>query len=157
MTRVPNRNARGVLRVWWGDRDVEAFSKLVGRLADQYSEYEPLPGIRINGRLTLGENIGDLGGLEAAHSAWRLSLAGQDAPELEQLSGEQRFFLGWAQVWRALYRDQALRNQTLSDPHSPSMYRVNGVVRNMDEWYQAFGIEPGERLYLAPEQRIRIW
>ena len=150
-------DARGVQRSWWSARDTAAFGKLVGRLADQYAEFEPLPGIRVNGHLTLGENIGDLGGVNVALAAYRLALAGRAAPRLEALSGEQRFFLGFAQIWRALYRDESLRNQVLSDPHSPSMYRVNGVVRNLDEWYAAFEVKPGDRLYLAPAQRIRIW
>ncbi len=147
----------GVLRAWWSDRDVAAFQKLGDRLADQYSAFEPLPGIKVNGRLTLGENIGDLGGLTVAHAAYRLTLADKPAPVLDGFSGDQRFFLSWAQVWRTLYRDQSLRNQTLSDPHSPAMYRVNGVVRNVDAWYAAFGVQPGDALYLKPEDRVHIW
>ena len=147
----------GVLRAWWSEQDVGEFKKLGDRLADQYSAFEPLPGIKVNGRLTLGENIGDLGGLTVAHAAYRLSLANAPAPVLDSFSGDQRFFLSWAQVWRTLYRDQSLRNQTLSDPHSPAMYRVNGVVRNVDAWYAAFGVQPGDALYLAPADRVRIW
>ena len=150
-------DARGVLRTWWNSRDEEAFKKLGDQLAAQYSGFEPLPGIRINGRLTLGENIGDLGGLSVAHEAYRLSLAGTPAPVIDGLGGDQRFFHGWAQVWRTLIRDQRLRNQIMTDPHSPSEFRVNAVVRNMDAWYEAFGVKPGDRLYLPPEQRVRIW
>ncbi len=150
-------DARGVLRTWWNRRDEEAFKKLGDQLATQYSGFEPLPGLRINGRLTLGENIGDLGGLSVSHEAYRLSLAGAPAPVIDGLSGEQRFFHGWAQVWRTLIRDQRLRNQIMTDPHSPSEFRVNAVVRNMDAWYEAFDVKPGDRLYLPPEQRVRIW
>lgn len=150
-------DAKGVLRNWWKDADVTAFKKRTDVLADQYSNFEPLPGIKVNGRLTLGENIGDVGGLTVAHRAYQLSLDGKPAPTVDGYSGEQRFFLGWAQVWRTLIRDQALRNQVLTDPHSPAMYRVNGVVRNLDAWYKAFDVKEGDALYLKPENRVRIW
>jgi putative endopeptidase len=151
-------DARGVLRTWWSAADEESFHRLAERLADQYAAFEPLPGLKVNGRLTLGENIGDLGGLTVAHEAYQLSLAGQAAPPpLDGYSGEQRFFLGWAQVWRSLIREQRLRTQIMSDPHSPPEFRVNGVVRNMDAWYAAFDVQPGDRLYLPPEERVRIW
>ncbi len=147
----------GVMRMWWLERDVAAFKVLGDRLAAQYDAFEPLPGIHVNGRLTLGENIGDLGGTSVALEAYHRSLQGKPAPVLAGLSGEQRFFLGWAQAWRTLYRDQSLRNQAMSDPHSPGMYRVNGVVRNEDAWYEAFGVKPGDALYLPPAERVRIW
>ncbi len=150
-------DAKGVLRTWWAMSDVTAFHGLVDRLAAQYDRYEPRPGIQVNGRLTLGENIGDLGGLTVALDAYHASLGGKRPPELSGLSGEQRFFLGWAQIYRNLYRDESLRNQVLSDPHSPSMYRVNGVVRNIDAWYAAFGVTPDAALYLPPAERVRIW
>lgn len=150
-------DAKGVLRTWWSDADVEAFKKRTDALADQYSAFEPLPGIKVNGRLTLGENIGDLGGLAVAHRAYLLSLDGKAAETIDGYTGEQRFFLGWAQVWRTLIRDQALRNQVLTDPHSPATYRVNGVVRNLDAWYTAFDVKEGDALYLAPDKRVRIW
>ena len=111
----------------------------------------------INGELTLGENIGDLGGLSVAYAAYRLSLEGKEAPVIDGLTGDQRFFLGWGQVWRRLYRDAELRRRLIVDPHSPSQYRVNGIVRNMDAFYEAFGVKPGDALYLAPEERVRIW
>ena len=148
---------QGVLRTWWADSDVSAFHALVDRLAAQYDRYEPLPGINVNGRLTLGENIGDLGGLTVALDAYHATLGGKPAAKLAGLTGEQRFFLAWGQIYRNIYRDESLRNQVLSDPHSPSMYRVNGVVRNMDAWYEAFGVKPGATLYLAPAERVRIW
>ncbi|MDX2274986.1 MAG: M13 family metallopeptidase [Hyphomonadaceae bacterium] len=150
-------DAQGVLRDWWNAADVAAFSQLVDKLAAQYDAYEPLPGISVNGRLTSGENIGDNGGLQVALYAYKLSLAGQPAPTLEGITGDQRFFMGWAQAWRSLIRDQALRNQILTDPHSPAKYRCNGTVRNMSAWYDAFNIQPGDALYLPPDQRVEIW
>jgi putative endopeptidase len=150
-------DARGILRNWWNERDVAAFTALGDRLAAQYDRFEPLPGLRINGRLSLGENIGDLGGLSVAHGAYRLSLAGSPAPVRDGLSGDQRFFLAWAQVWRVLYREQALRNQVMTGPHSPGEFRVNGVVRNIDAWYQAFDVQPDDALYLPAAERVRIW
>jgi putative endopeptidase len=150
-------DAQGVLRTWWGPVDEAAFEKLVDRLVAQYDTYEALPGLHVNGRLTVGENIGDLGGLTVAHEAYRLSLNGQEPPVLTGFTGDQRFFLSWAQVWRELNREASLRNQVMSNPHSPGVFRVNGVVRNMDAWYAAFGVKPGEKLYLAPEDRVKIW
>jgi len=150
-------DAKGVLRTWWNAEDVAAFKKRTDALADQYAQFEPLPGLHINGRLTLGENIGDLGGLTMAHDAYRMTLNGATAPVLEGITGDQRFFLAWAQVWRTLDRDESLRNQILTDPHSPAQFRVNGVVRNVDAWYTAFDVRPGDKLYLAPDQRVHIW
>ena len=150
-------DARGVLQDWWQPADVSAFKVLTGRLADQYNAFEPLPGLKVNGRLTLGENIGDNGGLSVALSAYKLSLQGKPAPTLGGLNGEQRFFLSWAQVWRTQLRDERLRNQVLTDSHSPPEFRVNGTVRNMPQWYEAFQVQPGDKLYLAPDQRVMIW
>lgn len=150
-------DARGVLRDWWTPADVAAFQTLVDRIAAQYDAYEALPDLHVNGRLTAGENIGDNGGLQVALHAYRLSLGGRPAPVLEGYSGEQRFFLGWAQAWRSKIRDEALRNQVLTDPHSPALFRCNGTVRNMDAWYDAFNVTPERALYLAPADRIEIW
>ena len=150
-------DARGVLRTWWNERDETAFKQLGDRLAEQYSQFEPLPGLRLNGRLSLGENIGDLGGLSVAFEAYRLSLEGRRASVIDGMTGDQRFFHGWAQVWRTLFREQRLRNQIMTGPHSPAEFRVNGVVRNLDAWYEAFDVKPGDKLYLPPEQRVRIW
>jgi len=150
-------DARGVLRTWWNPDDEAAFRKLGDNLVAQYSEFEPLPGLKLNGRLSLGENIGDLGGLSVAHAAYRLSLGDRAAAAIDGLSGDQRFFLSWAQVWRTLFREQSLRNQVMTGPHSPPEFRVNGVVRNIDAWYSAFGVKQGDRLYLPDEQRVRIW
>ena len=150
-------DARGILRTWWAPEDTTAFKKLVDSLATQYDSYMALPGLNVNGRLTLGENIGDLGGLSVALEAYHISLKGKPAPVLDGLTGEQRFFLSWAQGWRNLIRDERLRVQVMSDPHSPSKFRVNGVVRNIDAWYAAFNVQPGDELYLPPDQRVHIW
>ena len=150
-------DARGVLHTWWDQQDTDAFHARVDRLAAQYDTYTVLPGLNVNGRLTLGENIGDLGGLSVANDAYHRSLHGKPAPVLAGLTGDQRFFLSWAQVWREKQRDENLRSQLTSDPHSPGQFRINGVVRNIDRWYTAFDVRPGEKLYLAPDERVRIW
>jgi len=150
-------DAQGVLRTWWKPDDEKAFKKLVDGLVDQYAQYEALPGLKLNGRLTAGENIGDLGGLTVAYAAYKLALNDKEAPVLDGFTGDQRFFLSWAQVWRELRRDESLRNVVMSDPHSPGLFRVQGVVRNMDQWYTAFDVKPEDKLYLAPEKRVKIW
>jgi len=147
----------GNLRMWWTPEDRQKFEDLAAGLVSQYNEYEPVEGNFVNGELTLGENIGDLGGLSVAHEAYRLSLEGEEAPVIDGLTGDQRFFLGWAQIWRRLYREPELLKRLITDPHSPSEYRVNGIVRNMDAWYDAFNIDPADPLYLKPEQRVKIW
>ena len=116
-----------------------------------------MKGLHVNGQLTLGENIGDLGGLSIAYDAYRLSLGDSQPPVIDGLTADQRYFLSWAQLWRSLSRDEALRNQILSNVHSPKEFRVNGVVRNIDAWYAAFDVKPGDKLYLTPESRVRIW
>ncbi len=150
-------DAKGILRTWWKAEDVDAFKKRTESLADQYSAFEPMKGLHLNGHLTLGENIGDLGGVTIAHDAYLISLHGAPPPSVDGYTAEQQFFMGWAQVWRELNRDEALRNQIMADPHSPGENRVNGVVRNIDAWYAAFHVQPGDKLYLAPEKRIHIW
>ncbi|MBV9696689.1 MAG: M13 family metallopeptidase [Gammaproteobacteria bacterium] len=150
-------DAKGVLRTWWAAEDTEAFHKRTDQLAAQYDTFTALPGLKVNGRLTLGENIGDLGGLSVAHEAYHRALGGRTPPLRDGLTGEQRFFLAFAQVWRANDRPEALRSQVLSDPHSPPQFRVNGVVRNVDAWYEAFNVQPGDKLYLPPAERVRIW
>jgi putative endopeptidase len=150
----------GVLRDWWTAEDAAKFQAQADRLGAQYDSYAPLaadPTLKVNGKLTMGENIGDLGGLLTALDAYRLSLKGKPAPAIDGLTGDQRVFLGWAQVWRSKMRDEATRQQVVTDPHSPAMFRVDGVVRNVDAWYEAFGVKPGDPLYLPPEQRVRIW
>jgi endothelin-converting enzyme len=117
----------------------------------------PLPGVNVNGQLTLGENIGDLGGLSIAYKAWKLSLAGKPSPVLDGFSGEQRFFIGWAQAWRTKAREQYLRNQVMADPHAPAEFRANAPLSNIQEFYDAFGVKPGDKLYLPPDKRVKIW
>jgi putative endopeptidase len=149
-------DARGKLANWWTKEDAAKFKAAGDALAAQYSAYKPLPDLAINGELTLGENIADVAGLSIAYDAYRMSLGGKPAPVLEGFSGEQRFFLGFGQCWRNKYREPTLRRILLTDGHSPGEYRAS-TVRNLDAWYQAFGATPGQTLYLAPEQRVRIW
>ncbi|MBR9833746.1 MAG: M13 family metallopeptidase [Alphaproteobacteria bacterium] len=149
----------GVLRNWWTEADQANFKARTDALVAQYNAHCPLDDGEtcINGALTLGENIGDLGGLSLAYKAYKLSLNGEEAPVIDGLTGDQRFFMGWAQAWRSKYRDEAQRRLIQTDPHSPPYYRVNGIVPNLDEWYEAFGVEPHDPMYIPPEERIRIW
>ena len=150
-------DADGALRDWWTAEDAKAFEERAKKLSAQYSAFEPLPGVHIKGDLTMGENIADLGGLTLALDAYHASLHGKPAPVLDGYTGDQRVFLGWAQAWRGKLRDDAIRRQVVSDPHSPRVFRVNGVVHNIDAWYDLFGVKPGEKLYVAPADRVRIW
>ena len=147
----------GILESWWTDDDRKAFEARVSMLGAQYDSYEGLPGLHVNGRLTMGENIGDLSGVAISLQAYHASLNGQPAPVLDGFTGDQRFFLAFAQVWRGKYRDGAMRLQVLSNPHSPPHWRTVGPVRNVDGWYDAFGVKPGDKYYLAPEQRVHLW
>ena len=147
----------GVLKNWWTDQDKEEFKKRTQALVEQYNEFKVFADLNVNGEFTLGENIGDLGGLSIALKAYRMSLNGQPEPVMDGFTGTQRVFLGWGQAWRHKAREQSLRMQVNTDPHSPSKFRVNGVVRNIPEFYEAFGIQPGDSLYLAPEKRVKIW
>jgi len=148
----------GVLRNWWTDADRKGFDERTSALAAQYDGYEGLPGLHVNGKLTLGENIADLAGLRVSHRAYQISLGGKEAPVLDGLNGDQRFYLAFGQSWRSKTREGAQRQRILSNPHSPPEFRVNGVVRNDDGWYAAFPeIKPESRYYLAPERRIRLW
>ena len=147
----------GVLRDWWAPADAERFETRAEKLGAQYAAYEPIPGFPVNPGLTMGENIGDLGGLAMAYEAYKLSLGGAAAPVIDGLTGDQRFFLAWAQIWKRLVRDEQLKNQIASDPHAPAQYRVNGVVRNMDAWYEAFGVTSDDDLWLDPAERVSIW
>lgn len=147
----------GKLRNWWTDEDLQKFKQRTNSLSAQYSEYEALPGEFVNGDFTLGENIGDLGGLSIALKAYQLALNGEPSPVIDGFTGEQRVFLGWAQVWRTKQRDAFTSQQLKTDPHSPAYFRVNGVVRNIDAFYEAFNIQKGDKLYLAPEKRVKIW
>jgi putative endopeptidase len=147
----------GVLRNWWTPEDLTAFKSKTNALVDQYNAFKVFPDLNLNGAFTLGENIGDLGGLSIAIKAYKLSLNGKEAPAMDGFTGIQRVFLGWGQVWQDKSREEALRSQVASDPHSPALFRINGVVRNVPEFYEAFKIQPTDKLYLAPEQRVKIW
>ena len=147
----------GKLTDWWTAADAAKFTAQTQRLGAQYSAFEPLPGAHVNGGLTMGENIADLGGLLLGLDAYHLSLKGAVAPVLNGTTGDQRVFLGWAQVWRGKVRDDNVRKRLVSDPHSPPHARVDGVVRNINAWYAAFDVKPGDALYIAPDQRVRIW
>jgi putative endopeptidase len=147
----------GMLHDWWTEEDAAAFSARSDALVEQFNQFEVLPERYLNGAFTLGENIGDLSGLAMAYKAYQLSLNGEQAPVIDGFSGDQRFFMGWAQVWRRLYRDENLEVRITSDPHSHSEARTNGIVRNIDAWYLAFDIQPDAILYLPPEQRVKIW
>ena len=150
-------DADGSLRDWWRPEDAAKFEAQTKRLSAMYSAYEPLPGVKVNGDLTMGENIGDLGGILVALDAYHLSLGGKPAPVIDGLTGDQRFFLGFAQVWRSKYRDDAIKQQVVSDPHSPAYFRTYGTVRNVDAWYNAWGVKEGDAMYVKPADRVRIW
>ena len=150
-------DGEGRMTEWWTPQDEAAFKAKTKALIGQYDGLEPVPGARVNGALTLGENIGDLGGLTVAYRAYRMSLKGREPPVIDGLTGDQRFFMGWAQVWRTIQRDEALRGQVATDPHSPAEYRVNVIVSNMPEFYKAFGLKPGDKLFREPGKRVSIW
>jgi endothelin-converting enzyme/putative endopeptidase len=151
-------DAQGRFRDWWTPAAGERYTQRTQRLVEQFNQYDGIPGQKISGQLTLGENIGDLGGLEMAYAAYRRHVAQHgEPPVVDGLTGDQRFFLAFAQAWRSNVREGALRERLLTDPHSPPEFRVNGIVRNVDAWYRAFNVQPGDRLYLPPEQRVRIW
>jgi putative endopeptidase len=147
----------GMLKDWWTDEDKEQFNQRAARLGKQYEQIEVMPGQRIDGQLTMGENIGDMGGVNLALEAYLASLDGKPAPVIDGTTGVQRVFLGWAQLWRQKLRDEALIRQIHTDPHAPALARVNGVVMNIDAWYDAFDIQPGDKLYVKPEERVKIW
>jgi len=150
-------DAAGVLTDWWTPADAEQFQQRAEQLARQYDAFEPFPGVHVNGEQTLGENIADLGGVLIALDAYHGSLSGKPAPVIDGLTGDQRFFLGFAQSWRKKTTEDAVRRQLVADPHAPEEFRVDGVVRNVDAWYDAFGVKAPDKLQLAPEARVRIW
>jgi putative endopeptidase len=152
-------DSTGKLRNWWTDEDRAAFEELGDALVEQYNSYCPLDDGEtcVNGRLTLGENIGDVGGLSLAYRAYKIATKDMDVPVIDGFTGDQRFFLAWAQVWRSAEREESYRTRLRTDSHSPEEYRVNGVVRNLDAWYEAFGVTPEDELYLPPEERVQIW
>ncbi|MEZ7499669.1 M13 family metallopeptidase [Flavobacterium sp. Arc3] len=147
----------GVMRNWWTPKDLVAFKQKTGELVAQYSAFKVFPDLNVNGEFTQGENIGDLGGLSIALKAYKMSLNGKESPVLDGFTGEQRIFLGWGQVWLEKAREDDLRGQVANDPHSPAKFRINGVVRNIPEFYTAFNIKPTDSLYLAPNKRVKIW
>jgi putative endopeptidase len=147
----------GRQRDWWTPADAARYQSEVDKLVAQFNGYEPLPGVHINGTTTLGENIADLAGLRMAYDAYKRSLGGKEAPVIDGFTGDQRFFIAYASSWKKLCRPETQRIALQSDPHSPEKYRVNGIVRNMDEWYSAFGVTDSDALYLKPEDRVRVW
>jgi len=147
----------GRLRDWWTKADDEEFRKRAKMLVEQFDAFEPLPGLHVNGSLTLGENIGDLGGLSIAFKAYKVSLAGKPSPQIDGFTGEQRVFIGWAQAWRWKARDESMRVLVTSNPHAPPPYRGGNPPTNIDGFYEAFGVMPGDKMYRAPDQRVRIW
>ena len=152
-------DGHGVLRDWWAAEDAAKFEVQAVKYGAQYEAYsfDGLPGVHITGRASMGENIGDLGGVLIALDAYHASLGGKPAPVIDGYTGDQRFFLGWGQVWRTLFRNEALRQQLISDPHSPGQIRAINPLRNVDAWYAARGVKPGDKQYVAPEDRVRIW
>jgi len=150
-------DASGALRDWWAAQDAEEYTKRAKLLVEQYNKMEPLPGLHVNGELTLGENIGDLTGATIAHRAYLMSLNGKPAPTLDGLTADERFYMAWSAEWRAKFRDDALRQQVMTNPHAPDMYRANGPLRNIPEFYETFGVKEGDRMFLAPSERAKIW
>ena len=151
-------DSKGRLRDWWTKATADKYKVKADRLAAQFDTYEPIPGVHIKGKLTLGENLADLGGLEAAYAAYHRYVSRHGEPRvIDGFTGDQRFFIAYAQAWQGKRREGATRQQLLSDPHSPEKYRVDGIVRNFDPWYKAFNVKPGDKLYLPPAQRVRIW
>ncbi|RMG70012.1 MAG: M13 family peptidase, partial [Bacteroidetes bacterium] len=147
----------GALRNWWTDEDRAEFEARTQKLIAQYDSYQVFDDLHVNGTYTLGENIGDLGGLTIALKAYQMSLGGEPAPDMDGFTGLQRVFLGYGQAWRVKYRDAYLRRLIQTDSHSPGPFRCNGVVRNIPEFYEAFDVQPGDALYLPPEERVKIW
>ena len=150
-------DGKGNLRNWWTTADQEEFEARSTKLVKQYDAYKPFPTDSVNGKFTLGENIGDLGGMSVAYTAYQLSLNGTEASMMDGFTGDQRFFIGWAQVWRRKYRDEELRKRLLTDPHSPSQYRCNGIVSNLDLFHEVFKIKPDSKMYIDSDKRVRIW
>jgi predicted metalloendopeptidase len=149
-------DADGRLHNWWTEDDFRHFKAAAARLVKQYDGYRPFPDLAVNGALTVSENIADVAGLAVAYDAYRLSLGGREAPAAQGLSGDQQFFVSFAQSWRQKIREPALRRRLMTDGHAPAQFRAD-TVRNLDAWYAAFGVTPGQALYLAPGDRVRVW
>lgn len=150
-------DADGTMRNWWTDEDRKRFDVKAQKLAEQYDAYTVLDTIHVNGKLTLGENIGDLGGMNVAYEAFKMTPQGKSNKKIDGFTPDQRFFLSWAQVWRGNILPEEAAKRILTDPHSPGPYRTIGPLVNMDAWYSAFDVKPGDKLYVRPEDRIRIW
>jgi len=150
-------DATGNLRNWWTDQDLKEFSSRTKALVEQYASYQVFDDLNINGELTLGENIGDLSGVTIAYKAYRASLKGEEAPVIDGLTGDQRFFMGYAQIWRGKIVEKSLRNRVATDPHSPGEFRVLGILSNFDKFYETFDVKEGDAMYIAPEKRVKIW
>jgi predicted metalloendopeptidase len=150
-------DSTGKLRDWWTKADAARYTVEAKKVIAQFNAFEPIKGLHLNGAHTQGENIADIAGLSIAYDAYKLSLKGKEAPMIDGLTGDQRFFLAYAQSWQTLYRPERLRDIVLSDEHSPPEFRVNGVLRNFDPWYAAFNVRPGDKLYLDPEKRAKLW
>ena len=149
---------QGRLRDWWTKATAAKYTVKADKLAAQFDQYEPLPGVHIKGKLTLGENLADLGGIETAYAAYRRYVSRHgEPPVIDGFTGDQRFFIAYAQAWQGKRREGSLRQQLLSNPHSPEQYRVDGIVRNFDPWYKAFNVQPGDKLYLPPQERVHVW
>ena len=146
-------------KIWWNDKDRSEFEKRTNKLIDQYNQLSPTdaPEVKVNGALTVGENIGDLGGLTIAYKAYELSLAGQRPPVIDDYSGTQRFFMGWAQSWRGKYRSEEVKRRIATDPHSPDEFRCNQIVANLDEFYEAFSVANNDKHFIPAGERVRIW
>jgi predicted metalloendopeptidase len=147
----------GNLNNWWTDEDDKAFNARADKLIAEYEGFSSVPGHHLNGKLTLGENIGDLSGMAIAYAAYQRSLAGAEGPVVDGLTADQRFYLGFAQIWRRKYREADLIQRISTDPHSPGEFRVNGIVVNLDPFYAAFGVKPGDKMYRPPDERVKIW
>jgi predicted metalloendopeptidase len=150
-------DGEGKLRDWWRPADEVQLQRRAGLLVEQFNAYSPVAGMTINGELTLGENIGDLGGLSIAYQAWKISLGEKPSPVIDGLTGDERFFMGWAQAWRAKARDEYLRRQVLADSHAAAEFRANGPLGNIPAFYEAFGVKPADKLYREPGKRVKIW
>jgi endothelin-converting enzyme/putative endopeptidase len=147
----------GNLRDWWSEYDAAAYEESASTLVAQFDRFEALPDLKVNGKLTLGENIGDLTGIAIAYRAYLKLLGGREAPVIDGFTGAQRFFIGYAQVWRSRYREEAMRQLVLSNPHAPPEFRVNGPLRNSPEFFEAFGVKEGDGMWLPPAERVKIW
>jgi endothelin-converting enzyme/putative endopeptidase len=150
-------DGQGNLNNWWTEKDLSEFKKRTAKLVEQYNRFQVFPDLHVNGELTLGENIGDLSGVTIAYKAYKRSLQGKPAPVIDGLTGDQRFFMGFGQIWRNKIREEALRNRVATDPHSPGHFRANGPLSNMPEFYTTFDVKPGDKMYLPPEERVKIW